>query len=306
MALNLMKYAVSSFTSRVRDLLCPLLTLKHPQLVVLLMDTVNYLLGAAMRARITTVILLVLLVAAAFAQAKDKDHIAEYKVGTFTGTGQVSDGSYANCSGGGCSAYSAAHNIHSVISTDDGVYAIEAPTSVAGTMLVGMVTGGNSPTIHKAWFMDNLHEGDKVLFAARCDMKHARHRCEFWLPDLSKPGKEIMRVGGFSPALAQTNTTSLCGKDKVSASVEAQVCGNADAAPQQAQQAQHDAAQQQADDNATAPTPEVQAQTAVVTPIPASAPARVPVVKPAVQQQASLCKSIMTNAKGNETCLDQQ
>jgi hypothetical protein len=120
------------------------------------------------------------LLAASFSQAKD--HSSEYKVGTFAGTGQVSDGSYASCSGGGCAAYSAAHNIHS-ISTEEGVYAIEAPMSVAGTVLVGMTSTGPTPTIHKAWFMDNLHDGDKVLFAAKCDMKHVQHRCEFWLPD---------------------------------------------------------------------------------------------------------------------------
>ncbi len=236
---------------------------------------------------------LMLLAFVVFAQAKEKDHSAEYKVGTFTGTGQVSDGSYANCSGGGCSAYSAAHNIHTV-TTEDGVYAIEAPTSLAGTMLVGMMSGGNSPTMHKAWFMDNLHEGDKVLFAAKCDMKHSQHHCEFWLPNPDKPGKEFLTFGGFTPAVAKTNTTSLCGMGKLSASVEAQVCGKGDDAT--------------AGDPPPAPdsAPAVQPQAAVVKPIPVVAPAKPVVAKPAVQQQAPLCKSIMTDANGNQTCLDQQ
>lgn len=247
---------------------------------------------------------LLLLAFVVFAQAKEKDHSAEYKVGTFTGTGQVSDGSYANCSGGGCSAYSAAHNIHTV-TTEDGVYAIEAPTSLAGTMLVGMMTGGNSPTIHKAWFMDNLHEGDKVLFAAKCDMKHSQHHCEFWLPNPDKPGKEFLTFGGFTPAVAKTNTTSLCGKGKLSVSVEAQVCGKADDAkavepPPAAPDAAPDS------DPAPDSAPAVQPQSAVVKPIPVSAPSKPVVAKPAVQQQAPLCKSIMTDASGNQTCLDQQ
>jgi hypothetical protein len=224
-----------------------------------------------------------LILAASFSQAKD--HSAEYKVGTFMGTGQVSDGSYASCSGGGCAAYSAAHNIHSV-STEDGVYAIEAPTSVAGTVLVGMTTSAPTPTIHKAWFMDNLHDGDKVLFAAKCDMKHT-HRCEFWLPDPNKPGKEISTMGGFSPAVAQTNTTSLCGMGKLSASVEAQVCGKAE--PQAA----------------VAP---VAPAAPVVQPAVAQslAPAVQPVAaKPApAVQQTPACKSVMTDANGQQTCMD--
>ena len=145
------------------------------------------------------------------AQAREKDHSADYQVGTFSSTGTISDGSYANCSGGGCSAYSAAHNIH-YVSTADGVYAIEAPTSVAGTMLVGMMSGGNAPTIHKGWFMDNLHEGDKVLFAAKCKTYRNNHTsCQFWLPNPDKTGKEILTMGGFSPAVAKTNTSQLCG-----------------------------------------------------------------------------------------------
>jgi hypothetical protein len=163
---------------------------------------------------------LLILAFVVFAQAKEKDHSAVYMVGTFTGTGQVSDGSYSNCSGGGCSAYSAAHNIHTVI-TENGAYTIEAPMSVGGTVLVGIMSSGNSPTVHKAWFMDNLHEGDKVLFAAKCDMKHSQHRCAFWLPNPDKPGKEFLALGGFAPAVAKTNTTSLCGMGKLSVNVEA-------------------------------------------------------------------------------------
>ena len=72
--------------------------------------------------------------------------------------------------------------------------------------------------------MDNLHEGDKVLFAAKCDMKHSQHRCEFWLPNPDKTGKEVATLGSFSPAVAKTNTTALCGTGKLSAAVESQLC----------------------------------------------------------------------------------
>ena len=47
-----------------------------------------------MRARVAT-ITAVLLFAVAFAQAKEKDHSAEYQAGTFSSTGSISDGSYS-------------------------------------------------------------------------------------------------------------------------------------------------------------------------------------------------------------------
>ena len=226
-------------------------------------------------------VLAVLGVLVGFAQAREKDHSADYQVGTFSSTGTISDGSYANCSGGGCSAYSAAHNIH-YVSTADGVYAIEAPTSVAGTMLVGMMSGGNAPTIHKGWFMDNLHEGDKVLFAAKCKTYRNNHTsCQFWLPNPDKTGKEILTVGGFNPAVAKTNTSQLCGTGKLSASVEAQVCN-------------------------AAPAPAEQPVEPVAQPQPTAATSQQPraVIRPAVQQvpSAPACQSILTDANGNETC----
>jgi hypothetical protein len=158
-----------------------------------------------------------------------KDHADQYQAGTFSSTGRLNDGSYANCSGGGCSAYSAGHNIHYIV-TNDGIYSIEAPVSVAGTMLLSMGTNGNSPTMHKAWFMDQLHEGDKILFAAKCG-KH--NRCEFWLPNPDKVGKEVATLGSFEPTIAKTNTAALCGTGKLVASVEAQVCNQPPVGPAQ-------------------------------------------------------------------------
>jgi hypothetical protein len=149
-----------------------------------------------------------------------KDHAADYQVGIFSATGQLSDGSFTNCYGRGCSSYSAGHNIH-YIRTETGMYAVEAPVSVGKTLLVGMLTDGVAPTIHQQWFMDQLHEGDKVLFFAKCN----RHNnCEFWLPNPDKDGKEYISLGFYRADVAKTNTQGLCGKGKLSPAVEAQVC----------------------------------------------------------------------------------
>jgi hypothetical protein len=165
---------------------------------------------------------------ASFAIARDKP---PYEVGMFMSSEQVSDGSYstASCGSFGCngSAYNAAHNVH-LVRTDNGIFSIEAPVSVAGTLLLGMVNNGNAPTVHKAWFMDDLHEGDKVLFSAACN-KH--NRCTIRLPNPEKPTKEITTLGFFYPAIAKTNTTILCGTGKLTVDVEAQVCAQRNSSP---------------------------------------------------------------------------
>jgi hypothetical protein len=94
-------------------------------------------------------------------------------------------------------------------------------------------------------------------------------------------------MGGFSPAVAQTNTTSLCGMGKLSASVEAQVCGKAKPEAAVAPVVPPTAAQ--------SPAPAVQPLSAK--PSPAK-------VQPAVQHTPA-CKSVMTDANGHETCMDQ-
>lgn len=164
---------------------------------------------------------LLFLLLASFALAKDKP---PYEVGVFLSSQRVDDGTYssASCGSLGCngSAYSAAHNAH-LVRTQDGMYEIEAPVSVGGTLLLGIASNGFSPTVHKAWFMDNLHEGDKVLFSPVCK-KH--NRCTIRLPNPDKPNKEILTLGFFFPAIAKTNTTVLCGTGKLTADVEAQVC----------------------------------------------------------------------------------
>src|SRR5580692_7105123 len=134
-----------------------------------------------------------------------------YQVGTFVSSRQASDGSYSqvNCSGYGCSgsSYITPHNVHEV-RTPDGVCSVEAPVSLGGTLALGMLTDGNSPTIHKQWFMDQLHEGDKVLFSAQCNQ---HNRCTIRLPNPDKPEKVILTQGVFSPTAAKTNVGVLCG-----------------------------------------------------------------------------------------------
>jgi hypothetical protein len=165
-------------------------------------------------------IIALITVVASIAWGKDKP---AYQVGTFMETRQQSDGTYShvscglyNCSG---SAYSAAHNVHEV-QTPDGVYTIEAPVSVGGTLALAMLSG-SSPIIHKEWFMDNLHEGDQVLFSAQCN-KH--NHCTIRLPNPDKPDKVIETQGFFFPSIAKTNVSTLCGKGKLTPEVEAQVC----------------------------------------------------------------------------------
>jgi hypothetical protein len=162
--------------------------------------------------------------------------------------------------------------ISTCLVTPEGIYLIESPTSLAATMLVGMTNGGNSPILHKAWFMDSLHAGDKVLFSADCNKHNA---CRFRLPNPDDPAKEIATNGAFEPAVAKTNATSLCGTGKLSASVEAQVCGQAPVIPAAAQP--------------VAPVAyNVKVETAQVAPVAVvSVPAPVPLLSTTAPQQAS-------------------
>jgi hypothetical protein len=112
------------------------------------------------------------------------------------------------------------------------MYAIQAPISRGQTFLANLATNSNASQVHVQWFMDQLHEGDKVLFAYKCD-KH--NNCFFWLPKPDKEGKEYSTYGYFRPDAAQTNTQQLCGKSKLSPDVEAQLCPPVAAPPAPAQ-----------------------------------------------------------------------
>jgi hypothetical protein len=231
-----------------------------------------------------------------------KDHSSDYQVGMFKSTETASDGTYstASCGGFGCSgsAYNAHHNFH-LVETKDGVYAIDAPTSVTGTVFASLATNGNAPTIHKAWFMDDLHDGDKVLFASKCG-KH--NFCQFWLPDPSKTGREILTTGRFAPAVAKTNTTSLCGTGKLSAAIEEEVCKT----PGEPQAP--DAADQSSDtsnpESEPAPTTAQPSPRPTVKPVVQVVPVQHPVAPKQSPPSQSQCRSIMTDSAGNTTCLD--
>jgi hypothetical protein len=169
-----------------------------------------------MKVMLSAVTVLILAVVPAFG----KDHAAEYQAGTFSSTGQLSDGSIAQCNRGNCSTRGAAHNVH-YVRTDDGMYIIQAPISVGVSILEAYATAGMGPTIHKEWFMDQLHEGDQVLFRSSCN-KH--NDCQFWLPNPDHDGKEYRTLGIFRPDHALTNTAAMCRSGKLRPEVAAQVC----------------------------------------------------------------------------------
>ena len=92
------------------------------------------------------------------------DHSAEYMAGTLSTTGQVSDGTYVNGQGRGANIRTAAHNVH-YVETEAGIYTIESPTAVGKNIAIALMAPGAAiPSLHKQWFMDQLHEGDQVLF----------------------------------------------------------------------------------------------------------------------------------------------
>ena len=135
-----------------------------------------------------------------------KDHASQYQVGILT------------------SQYEPRFHTH-YVQTADGLYSIEAPSSVGESI----ISGGGESYVNRQWFMDDLQQGDKVLFASKCPGK--RRICDLWLPDPRHPGKEFHTMGHFWPGGGETNTQTLCGKGKLKPEVEAQVCPAAPAAP---------------------------------------------------------------------------
>ena len=174
-----------------------------------------------MKSLIAAIVITLALVGSALAKDNRRDHSAEYQVGTFVETQRVDTGSVSQGGSGGLfggrnvRTQNLGHNA-AVVSVPDGQYTINQPFSVGAAML-----GGSTVDPHKAWFMDQMHAGDKVLFAAKCN-KH--NDCQIWVPNPDKTGKEIMTDGRFEPAVAKTNTNALCGTGKLTADVEAQVC----------------------------------------------------------------------------------
>ena len=181
-----------------------------------------------MKCTLTVALLIFTLAVSVFAK-EQKDHSANYQVGTFVAkdyvtTGTVSERTNGGVFGGrGVSTKTLGHAV-SYVDTPSGRYTINPPISIAA----GILFGGKIDD-HKAWFMDQMHPGDKVLFAAKCN-KH--NFCEIWVPNPDKVGKEIQTTGLYEPAVAKTNTNALCGTSKLSAAVEEQVCNQPISAPE--------------------------------------------------------------------------
>ncbi len=152
--------------------------------------------------------LLALVLAAIPALAKD--HANQYQVGILT------------------DQYERKYHTH-YVRTADGLYSIEAPTSVGESIGSAIVSGGAATYVNSPWFMDGIQAGDKILFASKCP--RGRRICDFWLPDPRHPGKEFHTLGHFWPGNATTNTQTLCGTGKLKPEVEAQVCPAAPSAP---------------------------------------------------------------------------
>jgi len=143
-----------------------------------------------------------------------------YEVGIFQGSDQVSDGVYSSGSGGYGESHDTGHSVH-IVSTPEGLYYIQAPVSVGLSMVSSLATDGHAPLVHKQWFMDDLHEGDQVLFSATCD-KHGN--CMIRLPNPENPQKVIKTLGHFKPVSTKTNINGLCGTGKLTHTAETQLC----------------------------------------------------------------------------------
>ena len=268
--------------------------------------------------RIAALILMSLaLTGSAFAQ-KTYNHASEYQVAVLDESTRVSTGADATLgktstdaklNGGG----QGFHFLH----TDHGNYRVEAPVNKGMTFMSAMASDRYHPavTFHNKWFLDNTPAGTNVLFAAQCGKPNKKHpndvvRCEFWFPDPDSTSHEYRTSGDFTPYLEgdggniQNTANSLCGKGKLSASVEAQVCNQPAADPQPtpaAEAIQPDVAQPAV----AVAQPSVQPAAAPsVAPVAAIAPATAvatPVLTPAVQE-VSLGEAARRN-KQHAACL---
>jgi hypothetical protein len=268
--------------------------------------------------RIAAIILMSLMLAgSAFAQ-KTYNHASEYQVAVLDESTRIGTGADATLgktstdaklNGGG----QGFHFLH----TDHGNYRVEAPVNKGMSFMAAMAApGGTTPvTYHNKWFLDNTPAGTNVLFAAQCGKANKKHpndvvRCEFWFPDPDSTSHEYRTMGDFTPYLEgngsniQNTANSLCGKGKLSASVETQVC-NKPAADQQpspaAEVIQPDVAQPAA---AVAQPPVQPVVAPSVAPVVAITPATAvatPVLTPAVQE-VSLGEAAKRN-KQHAACL---
>jgi len=198
-----------------------------------------------MKCIVALILVSLALMGSALAQ-KTYNHASEYQVAVLDESTRLSTGvdatlgktrTDAKLNGGG----QGFHFLH----TDSGNYRVEAPVNKGMTFLSAMAANRNNPavTFHNKWFLDNVAAGTNVLFAAQCSKPNKKHpndvvRCEFWFPDPDSDSHEYRTSGDFTPYIQgdggniQKTANSLCGKGKLSASVEAQVCNQPAADPQ--------------------------------------------------------------------------
>jgi hypothetical protein len=203
-----------------------------------------------MKAFASVAIAVVMLLVPALGFAKDGKtykHAAEYQVATLDQTLRVNTGSDVTLAKSGTDAKlsSGGQGIH-LLYTDQGNFRVEAPVNKGRTFGLAFATAmansnrpawaqQSSATIHNKWFLDNVRPGTKVMFAAECNKPNKKHpydtvRCMFYIPDPDSTDHEYETTGDFTPILAgdssnvQKAADTLCGKGKLSASVEAQMC----------------------------------------------------------------------------------
>ena len=171
-------------------------------------------------------------------EAKTYKHAAQYQVATLDQTLRVTTGSDVTLAKTMTDAKLGAggQGIH-LLHSDAGDYRVEAPVNKGLTFLSAMGSNAYNPakTFHNKWFLDNVQPGTKVLFASECDHPSKKHpneavRCAFWFPDPDSADHEYGTSGDFTPFTAgdgsnlQNTANTLCGKGKLSAAVEAQMC----------------------------------------------------------------------------------
>jgi hypothetical protein len=171
-------------------------------------------------------------------EAKTYKHAAQYQVATLDQTLRVETGNDVTLAKNMTDAKlgPGGQGIH-LLHTDAGDYRVEAPVNKGLSILSALGSNAYHPavTYHNKWFLDNVQQGTKVLFASECASPSKKHpneavRCTFWFPDPDSTDHEYATAGDFTPVLAgdgsnlEKTANTLCGKGKLSAAVEAQMC----------------------------------------------------------------------------------
>lgn len=131
-----------------------------------------------------------------------------------------------------------------LLHTASGDYRVEAPVNSGLSILSAMNANAYHPaqTVHNKWFLDQVQQGTKVLFASECAKPNKKHptdvvRCTFWFPDPDSTSHEYRTLGDFTPyqlgdgSNTQRTANALCGTGKLKPETEVQICGEAATAP---------------------------------------------------------------------------